>query len=275
MTKNIFPKSSYNIDSDKPNEVAVAISHNAPDKVVIEEVYKKFGGLSGFTAKNLTESMKDLRAQLLLSDNFSDENHKNLFLNTEKIHKNQIYNFGSRPYVFEDVKYFKRIWAVSKDETFAAFNRFSYRLSNNRIRKFRILERPVFHSDRNLSAAKLERKEALENTNSEVISLIQNSILECSNTSRSLYASGCFIKDNHWSILAQENNSYILNALASNALIPLAVAKELVITNKKPEVLQRLALNAVDRELLELIWINTKSKIVHTTVKNNKFSGLK
>lgn len=289
----------YDINSDDPEEVSMHLiysSHSNPK--TLENIYRKFGGLDKFTAKNISPSMKNLRNALVNIEHFSDDIHKDIFDNLPKITRSDIYNFANRPYIFKDFAIFEKLWAINKDETINAFSGYwvSFYVESDDFENNQVFEelpmihakncdgdqgnfsdhwscerRGIFHPDIKLEMEKTIFNDFLKVINPKIITLLQDNILDCNGFSREFYAESSFIKDEHWERLANDPKRNVLNKLAENPFLPTDIAKEIISKHKTPTLREAIARNTSNNELLESIWHSTKSKNIRDIVENNPF----
>lgn len=285
-----------NINSDDPQEVAMAIYTSHKDSPeALEEIYKKFGGRDVFAGKKLNSGLSDLRNALISSESFPEESFREIFDNSESIKSSDVYDWGSRAYVFENFEKFMRLWNANKSQAMYALEEFKWNvvpdtLDNGVYDSYGVWETlPMvhaeacdkdhywceeprrFHPDKNLAWWTFIAGELFKVIDPKIINFIQESIFDQPVSLREYYAKSLIIKDDHWEKLRNDPKRQVLNALAENVFLPTQIAKDIVLTHKTPALREAIAKNTIDKELLELIWNSTKSKSIRETVKNNSF----
>ena len=110
---------------------------------------------------------------------------------------------------------------------------------------------------------------SLSKVDERVFSLINSTILNCSNDVREEYARAFWADSRVLDQMKDDKHRPVINSLSENPFIDFKTAEYLILKHKTPSIRISIANHARDNELLQIIWESTKSDQIRKAVSNN------
>jgi hypothetical protein len=258
------------------------------------KIYETFGGVAVFKKAKLSEGYAYLRQALVTADNFPEKQFLELFNALEKLNKGNVSSFAEHPVVISNPTVFQSLWEVDPNGTFQGISSFLLgeqvyhkewggawetldqvhgdRCGAHRDNPHYWCYTPrVIHGDKLVEFFKKFQIEVLAKMDPAILKTIHTEIMSLNERSKVDYAESVLIADDHWQLLANDKRP-VLNALATNSLLPEPLAYDIIASHKTPALRQSIAKSTGSGELLEYIWNGTSSKAIHKAVAENSVS---
>lgn len=238
------------------------------------KIYEAFGGYARAVGK-LSGSARELRNVLLIQEAFPVSEFLRVIRDAVTLGKTDAETLGMREDVVEDFDVFQYLWSLRADRLMVTIESQYVTM---------LVSDPAWESGwyspaKGLSpVVKPVERRALESKvgdvlrtrfDAGVLELIHSTIMSESAYAREYYAKTPLVADDHWVLLATDLKRGVINQVVSNPLLPASVGELLVRKHKTASIREHVATFATDLDLLEEIWVGTKSESIRRVVSAN------